>query len=156
MSGPALCPASRKAAVGASQCSSGITLLPIGHRICSHSPPPSASSLSVQAVLSLVTRGPCRALTHTLSLCFGQTGPVTRPCPGAASAPPWAARAALAQNGFSSDKESLAGRYTAPAILDQHGYVPTGVPDTTATTDPALPVLCGEEGEGSAPVGKPR
>lgn len=35
MLGPALCQASRKAAVGASQCSSSTTLLPTGHRPCS-------------------------------------------------------------------------------------------------------------------------
>lgn len=36
------------------------------HEICSHWPLPLASSLSLQATLSLVTRGPCCAHTHKL------------------------------------------------------------------------------------------
>lgn len=49
--------------------------------------------------------------THTRFHC---ASPVTRPCPGAASAPSWAARAALAQNGFSSGKRSPLQGTTQP------------------------------------------
>lgn len=77
MLGPALCQASRRAAAGASHCSSGTTLLPIWHVVCSCWPP-SAPSSSVQATLSLDTHGPCRAHTHTRFHCASAKPPLLR------------------------------------------------------------------------------
>lgn len=79
--------------------------------------------------------------------CPSGTGP-------APSAPPGAGQVALAQKRFSSDKRVPGRAPRSPC----HPRPARPHPDTTLPPHPALPLLCGEEGEreGSVLLGKPR